>query len=696
MILIISQTQWNLKKEELIQASLKRGIIPNTYEITQSLNDYFNNQSPGLPLFKPVHQTYHGLSSAVLYNQNFKSLGTDLEVAYRANQSNNDKLLEIEENYRIETDRLQQRLKRLRLRLASLNEALEQDGFCGSINEVFHHFHQVEFEGNADRNLPETSCFVNLAEHQCELEQRSSTVEKHDLSTEMITLSALTPISSSSFKGPLTALLKDTLNETSEWLFHSSQSAAQTLQLNLVFPASITANTFKLHFFANGVLNGSLTLYDEEGESETLYDMADEHLLSWHFEDRAIKSLDLVLTKSEPDALQETGAYDYYYLFKSLSLSTERYLSEGQYVTKPFLFQKIPTALSLSAEDYTFPKTQLYYYLALDNGENILNWELIEKGQPFQFDILEEKALRIHRLSEGFHQETVKKEEEVAVYSVFKLPPLHVEDSIQLVGGYQKWKMDVIDLSQSPFSETLDLHQLDLDAVLNHETVPSPTRIFSGCDNYTWDFPSASLVICEQYIRMDQDLTKVDLFINQTKYQMLKNVGVTYRVFLNGIEIKTVQDRLNLRLKKGKNRLQFIFHVPKQGEKIKTVTLLHNLNFKDCSQMIYAIPPLKRVDFYTLSHLSSLNDEYAYYAILDGTLYVKHNPHRLEYEGLSERYDASGTPYFIRFQQVKPESAHLLMPYGNGYQLQLRLMAILKTERLALSPRIKSFRFVAH
>ena len=149
-----------------------------------------------------------------------------------------------------------------------------------------------------------------------------------------------------------------------------------------------------------------------------------------------------------------------------------------------------------------------------------------------------------------------------------------------------------------------------------------------------------------------------------------------------------------MQLKKGKNHLQLIFYLPASEQ--KETIIKHNLNFKDCSEDIYALAPLNRVDYYTLIHLNQHLDDYGYYAIKNGRLYVKHNPRTFSQLGLSSTFDTSGAPYFVRFKTVHSEFENLLIPYGSRQALQVRLMAIFKTNHPSISPKLKSFQLIAH
>ena len=111
---------------------------------------------------------------------------------------------------------------------------------------------------------------------------------------------------------------------------------------------------------------------------------------------------------------------------------------------------------------------------------------------------------------------------------------------------------------------------------------------------------------------------------------------------------------------------------------------------------IYALKPLKRVDYYTLTHLSKHLNEYGYYAIKDGLVYVKHQPDTLSHLGLTQTLDSSGAPYFIRFRMVHSDFSDLLIPYGANKALQVRLMVVFKTNNSSVSPKLKNFQLIAH
>ena len=686
IILIISQLQWNKKKEELIQKSLKHGIIPSSYEITQQLNDYFTIETPGLPVYRPIHQSYHGVSNAIHHNEMYKRVEQDLKTLYQANVQNNNKLLEVQEQYNLESERIQQRLMRLQKRLTGVQHALEIESMSGHFIETFHNFNGVELKGDATRNIPSTTCFVDLLHHQVELERLSRKSRKIDLSEGEVSIQYLNRTDHEiQLTGQLSSLLKDSLNEMCSFKFLESELKKQQILLVLDLPNPVTTNCLSLKFYSHLPISGEVTLYNEEGEGYQLYKLNDTQMLAWSFKERVVQRIEIILTKESADGMTETGEFEHRFYLKNLSLYQDFFNEEGQLVSQPILIEKLPTSLQLLADDYQFVDTNLHYYIAIDNGKNVLNWELIEKENLFQFDMLEEKSQRIHQQTKGY--QSMK---DNSVSSIFELPNLVVEDSIKLYGGYQKWKFDVIDVNGVDLGENFGLNQLDLDAILNHKNVDTPKQMFIGCDNYTWELPTGSVVLGEQYI-----YTQTEQTVDHKFFEFENTINGSYRIFVNGFEIKPVQSRLNIQLKQGKNYIQIVFYIPSLKESGMTA-ITHNLNFKECSEDIYALKPLKRVDYYTLTHLNNYLDEYGYYAIKDGIVYVKHQPDSLTYLGLTQMIDNSGAPYFIRFKTVHSELSDLLIPYGKEKALQVRLMAVFKTNYSSVSPKLKNFQLIAH
>ena len=112
----------------------------------------------------------------------YKRVEQDLKTLYQANVQNNNKLLEVQEQYNLESERIQQRLMRLQKRLTGVQHALDIESMSGHFIETFHNFNGVELKGDATRNIPSTTCFVDLLHHQVELERLSRKSRKIDLS----------------------------------------------------------------------------------------------------------------------------------------------------------------------------------------------------------------------------------------------------------------------------------------------------------------------------------------------------------------------------------------------------------------------------------------------------------------------------------------------------------------------------------
>ena len=162
---------------------------------------------------------------------------------------------------------------------------------------------------------------------------------------------------------------------------------------------------------------------------------------------------------------------------------------------------------------------------------------------------------------------------------------------------------------------------------------------------------------------------------------------------MNGGESKAVGDMINLKLKAGRNKIQIVLFVPRQGD-VQTHQILHNLNFKEVSANVYGEAPLQAVDYHTLCNLPKWQegaDEFTSYALKENQLLVRHRPSF--FANASQEF--ASTAYQLSYQTLKPSIKPLLTQTLEGYKCQLRLMAILKSENANYSPQLHHYQILS-
>ena len=158
----ISSIQKKRKTKEFSSALLKKGIEPNNFELNKMLTEYFDNHTIGMPYYAPKKQNPYEPSSKKDYNHNFLGIKEDLDVIYEANIEANNKAVAMQEYYDTEKNKVRNALTKINLRVENIMEALKSTKHVKQYVQVFDDLYSVEFYGDAKRNIPYTTAFVDL------------------------------------------------------------------------------------------------------------------------------------------------------------------------------------------------------------------------------------------------------------------------------------------------------------------------------------------------------------------------------------------------------------------------------------------------------------------------------------------------------------------------------------------------------
>jgi hypothetical protein len=151
------------------------------------------------------------------------------------------------------------------------------------------------------------------------------------------------------------------------------------------------------------------------------------------------------------------------------------------------------------------------------------------------------------------------------------------------------------------------------------------------------------------------------------------------RVFLNGYEVMLSDlGKYSFALKKGVNKIQIALHCPSLTA--ATFNLYHNINFKSLTNNCFAFTPMKYTSNAILE--SAVGENYMYYTIKDGWLYVKCNPEDMVKSSIEDM------GYFLTYSALREDMAY----YFDNNHLKFRIMAVLTSNDRNVSPEIINFR----
>ena len=209
----ISTIQRKRKTKEFTQQLLKKGIEPNNYELNRLLSEYFDNHVLGTPYYKPIKQKAYEESSKEDYNHNFRTIQEDLETIYEANIEVNNKAVAMQEYYDLEKNKVRNALTKLALRVENMSEALKSTSKVKQYVQVFDDLYGVEFYGNAKRNIPYTTSFIDLLQKKLYTDKTNIKTNKISMNNATVSVIGLKSFNNYQMDGDINKILSDTVSD---------------------------------------------------------------------------------------------------------------------------------------------------------------------------------------------------------------------------------------------------------------------------------------------------------------------------------------------------------------------------------------------------------------------------------------------------------------------------------------------------
>lgn len=680
----ISSIQKRRKTKEFYKKLLKKGIEPNNYEMNRMLTEYFDVHTLGMPCYSPIPQKPYKESSKDDYNHNFSTLQEDLYTIYEANIEANNKAVAMQQYYDLERNRVCNAISRLQLRVENTMEALEKASKVKQYVQVFDDLYDVEFYGNPKRNIPYTTSFVDLLQKKVYTETMTSNVNKLPIPNATITLSGIEQFKQTEKKGELSKVLSDTIDEVYILRCTSGEDGSKELSIIVNLGSLIEFNMVSFDYTSTKEMTCEMYL-SEDGENYVAsYDVTSRNFAEWNFNAKKAQYIKITCHKKEPDGLATlngTDIYEYYFVFKNISIAREKYEAKSVFVSKTIDFDDLTSVIKLDATDRIFNNTRIDYFIGYDNGRSKIGWDAITNHKEHNLFMFE----KVHKIANYHIDDFGVRGDELELYKIFKLPRNVNKNSVKVTAGYNMWSIkrynykdgDSVDngfsLSTCDFSE--------------HVSNCNMTQMFMDCENYdSFPIQTNTLYIFTQYIQLDQSANLLNTFIKtitniktNKDEDAIQEQNTEIKVFLNGYELMLSDTgKYSFALKGGVNKVQIALYCPSLTA--STFNLYHNLNFKSLTNNCFAFTPMKYTSNSILER--TIGDSYTHYTIKDDWVYVKCNPDDM----ISSQIEDMG--YFLTYSALREDMAY----YFDNNHLKFRIMAVLTSNDRNLSPEIINFR----
>jgi hypothetical protein len=661
----IRDRQIDIASQEVLSKELKAGRYPDLTTVQQKVVELFQERPAGLARFILLPAVADALSNPDEYNLMMNNISKDLETSFLEIGYQADRILANANIYETEKHTIDLLIRKIENRIQSLIDKIEQRGHREVIFNTLNTFNNIDFKGDEARGIPKTDVFVDLKNGQALLDVINTGGTKYDISNATYTV-ALTKGSGVGTENlPLSNALKDTINEIWQYTVVSDKTEISEVTIVLTLTDVVPITGMSINF--NSPKETSVKVLvskDQELYTELSIYSSYEHV-EWQL-DSDVKYIKIILTKAEPDTVDGTDL-EYNFGISNISLKKEIHQTLGYLISQPHpIRNKIANEITLKTQEIIPPQTAIRYYIGIDNPNELIEWQEIEVGTPYQLNQLLHKSINIDHASVGYGI-LVKQHFSVDYFSLLNLTDVPEQLTTKIYTGDYMWKVDTNVLTLDPlYIPTLK------DWINPRGTVtkflPVEQTILTNSFNLT--VGSLQRLTTNIFCPTNAVITNNELAISAT---------AVAQVYINNTLIKPVVDvdgkyRYNYTFKAGWNNIQILTHTN------DTATIKMNLVFTDIATKVYAIPePLKELSLYNLLNNTSKTD-LQNFCIDNGKILINYSPTDSDIFGV-------GVRYAVEYDYGRP---------GASSGMDLRFMAILSRTNLSdkVTPILQNYQLI--
>lgn len=671
----ISAIQKKRKTEQFTQELLQKGIEPNNFELNKMLTEYFDSHTLGMPYYAPIKQKPYEESNKADYNHNFQTFQEDIETVYQANIEANNLAVAMQEYYDLEKNKVCNAIEKLSLRVENIREALKSTSHIKQYVQSFEDLYDVEFYGNAKRNIPYTTAFIDLLQKAVYTDKSSAKVNKISMTGASIKVEGISHFDSTEVSGDLSKVLSDTIGDQYIISARSHDENSKGIDITVDLGQLIEFNSVIFKYISVRNMTCQLSLSDDGDNYIPIYDIINTEHAEWTFRTKLAQYIKITCIKDEPDGISSKDEYyEYYYILKNIAIAKEEYETKSIFVSKVIDFDDLTSVIRLDASDMIFNHTRIDYFIGFDNEVDKIGWDAIENHKEHELFMFQKrhKIVNYHLEEFGAHGDFFN------AYKIFTLPKNVNHNSIKVTPGYNMWSVNRYNRKAGDNNDGFSLVTGDFS---NHVEICDKTQLFMDCENYDkFDIQSNVLYIMTQYVSLDQSMHLYNNFIKimdtdcKVEYEKAE-----IRVFINGYEVTAGDNKqYSFALRKGVNKVQIAIYVPSDTATIRK--LYHNLNFKALTNNVFACVPMKYTSNTILDKVAG--STYQYYTIRNNEIYVKCDPEDMVKSELEDM------GYFITYSCLMED----MTDYFEDNHIKFRVMAVLNSSDKNVSPKLINFR----
>ena len=679
----INKIQFEIIKEKVIKYLITNGIEPTSFTVNSMINDILTRKNLGAPAFKHFNLS-DTISNSKEWEESFKNLEEDMNVLYKSNVVNNEEILNKEKEYEKIKNQVYNAITELNYNINSIEYSLNTAKNINKNLFVLKDFRQIELDGIQNRNIPQTTSFIDLLQKNITNDKSDNNFDRIDISKALIQTKMLTH-TSYVIDNNIENVVNDFINDRYLLEAGSEIDRDQVLQIDIEFDSKKTFNKIQLDISSSNVVYGKILTSEDNENYETLNESEGTNLMDFSFDVVKTKNIRIVLVKPNADGFIN-NEYKYYFIINSILCMYEEYKTSSVFVTKPFKFDMPAENMILEADEYVYPNTDISYYIGIDNGNNIINWIPINNRKKVNMQLLKHNR-NILNFSENNPNYNTKINN---CYKICKISNTVNKNSIVLYPGYQTYKVKVYDLGMKDYNK-IDFMDIAEDKLLE--------TCYIDMEEYDIELYDGLTYVFECFVYCDKESYVNNKHIKIVEKENSKN-KINYSVFVNNYEISS---KNNFKFRKGKNKVNFIVtcNFGTNTDNNSKSKIIHNFNFKENSFISCAAPRAKYINPNVLANIVCENNLKFYSINTNNNILVKTNAiSKPKYIGLQypDYYNINGQSYlsyYIKYKDIRDDKKQFITINNTNVTFNLRLMAILTSNSINISPKVKGFKLIS-
>lgn len=692
----INNIQTNYIKEKIIKLLAKNGVKITTYEVNNMINDYYLNYEKGTPLFKPLNIKKYTTSNKEEYNKAFTNLDIDLDVLYKAVKELKKEIIIKEDDIDNKKTTLLSNLRKLQLKADILTDTLTNKYNYYSKSFTFNDFNNIrycedELQNLSKNNIPLNTAFINLKSKNAH--SNLTKCEKINYEDANITIYNTGELleCNNNIKG-----IYNNQNEDYYYIKTKGKDIKNSIQITIEFIKPVNFSLIKINTMSIQNIIGTVTIYTKDDFKYNLYDINFNEYAEWNFDYSDITSIDIKLSKSYPDEINDKNNY-FTYIIKNISLYNAEYEKDSILITKDIQFDKIFESIKLYTDNTIIQNSSISYLLGVNTNNNKpVTW--ISQNNNKEFDLnylLDEKE-------DIFNNKTYKYGDEINndCYVIGTIEDNICSSSFKILNGYQQWNVKVLQKPNFDSNYRINIEDYDEDYIVDEVNL--------DCESYKLDVDTNSLIVFTTYVYCKDITSSKGHYINVYKTPEHDYLNYEYVVYVNNVKIDCNSLlKYDITFSKGKNKVVILAYIKhkniddneKDKNSIELIPMNINFNFKNATLDIASGNTMKRVSPNELHNIDSNN--YNYYAITnDNVIITNYNLRKREnhshiklYTDGSYIYDYNYQDYmryYIKYKKLKDKYVDDYI-INNEIKFNFILAALFHSDSNKVTSRLTSY-----